>query len=48
MAKAKPKRASAKRKKPARKAAKAKAPAHALSQKSSQAKWVYAFGGGRA
>jgi pyruvate,orthophosphate dikinase len=46
MAKAKPKRASAKRKKPARKAA--KAPARALSQKSSRGKWVYAFGGGRA
>jgi pyruvate,orthophosphate dikinase len=48
MAKAKPKRASAKLKKPIKKAAKAKAPARAPSQKSSQAKWVYAFGGGRA
>jgi pyruvate,orthophosphate dikinase len=48
MAKAKPKRASAKLKKPIKRASKAKAPARAPSQKSSKAKWVYAFGGGRA
>jgi pyruvate,orthophosphate dikinase len=40
MAKAKPKRASAKLKKPIKKASKVKAP--------SKGKWVYAFGGGRA
>ncbi len=50
MAKRKPQRAGAKLKKPARKASKArpkaKAAARAPSTKSSQGKWVYAFGGG--
>jgi pyruvate,orthophosphate dikinase len=44
MAKAKPKRASAKLKKPIKKAARVKAPGKAQSK----GKWVYAFGGGRA
>jgi pyruvate,orthophosphate dikinase len=48
MAKTKPKRASAKRKKPVKNASKVKARPRASALKSSNAKWVYAFGGGRA